>query len=155
MKLQICNVAIVYLSLSLFILFMGISRIPKNEVILEILLILFITFLLNMLCINGLNKVAWYLVIFFILIPFLLAVMSVLPLFVAMLRSTIFKSNKNIILFLLFLLGLSVFIVFNILYFSWIAEGKKHIYITLLFSSMIVLLIFIFIGSLYFVLNTK
>ena len=85
MKLKIHNAAIVYLSFALLILFMGINRIPKKEVILEILLILFITFVLNILCINGLNKVAWYLVTFFILVPFILAVMSVLPLFVTML----------------------------------------------------------------------
>ncbi len=85
MKLKIHNAAIVYLSFALLILFMGINRIPKKEVILEILLILFITFVLNVLCINGLNKVAWYLVTFFILVPFILAVMSVLPLFVTML----------------------------------------------------------------------
>ena len=85
MKLKIHNAAIVYLSFALLILFMGINRIPKKEVILEILLILFITFVLNILCINGLNKVAWYLVTCFILVPFILAVMSVLPLFVTML----------------------------------------------------------------------
>ena len=85
MKLKIHNAAIVYLSFALLILFMGINRIPKKEVILEILLILFITFVLNILCINGLNKVAWYLVTFFILVPIILAVMSVLPLFVTML----------------------------------------------------------------------
>lgn len=85
MKLKIHNAAIVYLSFALLILFIGINRIPKKEVIFEILLILFITFILNLLCINGLNKVAWYLVTFFILIPFILAVISVLPLFVTML----------------------------------------------------------------------
>lgn len=85
MKLQLCNPSIIYLSFSLLILFIGVKRIPKNEVIYEIMLILFITFILNMLCINGLNKVAWYFVIFFILIPFILAIMSVLPLFITML----------------------------------------------------------------------
>jgi hypothetical protein len=85
MKLQLCNPSIIYLSFSLLILFIGVKRIPKNEVIYEIMLILFITFILNMLCINGLNKVAWYFVIFFILIPFILAIMAVLPLFITML----------------------------------------------------------------------
>jgi len=93
MNLQICNVAIIYLSLSLFILFMGISRTPKEDVISEIFIILFITFTLNMLCINGLNNVAWYLVIFFILIPFTLAIVAVLPLLASMIskKSTIKK----------------------------------------------------------------
>jgi hypothetical protein len=85
MKLQICNPAIVYLSFSLLIFFIGVKRIPKNEIMYEIILILFITFILNMLCINGLNKVAWYFVIFFILVPFILAIMAVLPLFITML----------------------------------------------------------------------
>jgi|694.fasta_scaffold06704_13 hypothetical protein len=84
MNLQICNVAIIYLSLALLILFIGISRIPKEDVISEIFIILFITFTLNALCINGLNNVAWYLVIFFILIPFGLAIMAILPLLTSM-----------------------------------------------------------------------
>jgi hypothetical protein len=91
MKLQIHNPAIIYLSLSLFIIFLGIKQIPKQDVILEILLILFITFILNVLCINGLNKVAWYLVTFFILVPFILAIMSVLPLFIKMLSKSSVK----------------------------------------------------------------
>jgi hypothetical protein len=84
MNLKIHNVAIVYLSLSLFLLFMGIVRIPREEVMIEILYILFITFILNMLSINGLNNVAWYLVTFFLLIPFALAFASVLPLVISM-----------------------------------------------------------------------
>jgi ABC-type Na+ efflux pump permease subunit len=72
---------------------MGISRTPKEDVISEIFIILFITFILNMLCINGLNNVAWYLVIFFILIPFTLAIIAVLPLLASMIskKSTIKK----------------------------------------------------------------
>jgi hypothetical protein len=85
MELKLHNAAIVYLSFSLLILFIGIKRIPKTEVIIEILLILFITFILNILCINRLNKVAWYFVIFFILIPIFLALMSILPMVMAML----------------------------------------------------------------------
>jgi len=85
MKLQLCISSIVYLSFSLLILFIGVKRIPKNEVMYEIILILFITFILNILCINGLNKVAWYFVIFFILVPFILAVVTILPLLVSML----------------------------------------------------------------------
>jgi hypothetical protein len=85
MELKLHNAAIVYLSFSLLIIFIGIKRIPKTEVIFEILLILFITFILNVLCINGLNKVAWYFVIFFILVPIFLALMSILPLIIAML----------------------------------------------------------------------
>lgn len=92
MELKIHNAAIVYLSLSLFILFIGIKQIPKKEVMLEILLILFITFVLNVLCINGLNKVAWYLVTFFILVPLILAFMSIFPMFIAMLSK---KSVKK------------------------------------------------------------
>ena len=85
MELKLHNAAIVYLSFALLIIFIGIKRIPKTEVIFEILLILFITFILNVLCINGLNKVAWYFVIFFILVPIFLALMSILPLIIAML----------------------------------------------------------------------
>ena len=85
MELKLHNAAIVYLSFSLLILFIGIKRIPKTEVIFEILLILFITFILNILCMNRLNKVAWYFVIFFILIPIFLALMSILPMVMAML----------------------------------------------------------------------
>lgn len=84
MDLKIHNVAIIYLSISLLVLFMGIIRIPKEDVMFEILFILFITFILNALSINGLNNVAWYLVIFFLLVPFVLAVISIMPLFVAM-----------------------------------------------------------------------
>ena len=78
------NASIVYLSLSLLMLFMGIARVPKEDVMFEILLILFITFVLNVLSINGLNNVAWYLVTFFLLVPFLLALISVMPLLVSM-----------------------------------------------------------------------
>lgn len=85
MKFKLHNISIIYLSLSLFILFIGIKQIPKEDVMIEILLILFITFVLNTLCINGLNEVAWYLVIFFILVPFILAFMSILPMIIMML----------------------------------------------------------------------
>jgi hypothetical protein len=84
MKLKINTPAIVYLSISLFILFMGIIRIPKEDIMFEILFILSITFILNILSINGLNNVAWYLVIFFLLVPFALAIISILPLFISM-----------------------------------------------------------------------
>ena len=86
MKLQIHNAPIVYLSLSLLIFFMGIKVIPKENVIYEISLILIITFVLNVLCINGLNNVAWYIIIFLIIIPFILAIIAVLPLFITMLK---------------------------------------------------------------------
>jgi hypothetical protein len=79
MKLKIHNPAIIYLSISLFLLFIGIKRIPREDIIFEISIILFITFILNLLCINELNKVAWYLVIFFILVPFFLAIIAILP----------------------------------------------------------------------------
>ncbi len=85
MKFKLHNISIIYLSLSLFILFIGIKKIPKEDFMIEILLILFITFVLNTLCINGLNEVAWYLVIFFILVPFILAFMSILPMIIMML----------------------------------------------------------------------
>ena len=149
MKLQIHNAPIVYLSLSLLILFMGIKNIPREDVMFEILSILIITFILNVLCINGLNKVAWYFVIFFIIMPFFLAIISVMPLLVTML------GKRNSFLFFLFLLGLSVFIVFYIFYFSFIAEGKKSIYTFLLFSSSIFIMISIFIGSIYVASNIK
>jgi hypothetical protein len=64
---------------------MGIKNLPREDVIFEIILILIITFILNVLCINGLNKVAWYIVVFFIIIPFFLAIISIMPLFVKML----------------------------------------------------------------------
>lgn len=85
------NVAIVYLSISLLILFMGIIRIPREDVMFEILTILFITFGLNILSINGLDKVAWYLVTFLLLIPFILAFISVLPLLFAMISKKSIK----------------------------------------------------------------
>lgn len=85
MKLQIHNAPIVYLSLSLLILFIGIKQIPREDVIFEIMLILIITFILNVLCINKLDKVAWYIVLFLVIIPIMLAIISVLPLFVKML----------------------------------------------------------------------
>ena len=84
MELKLHNASIVYLSFSLLILFIGIKRIPKTKIIFEIVLILFITFILNILCINKLNKVAWYFVIFFILVPIFLACMSILPMVIAM-----------------------------------------------------------------------
>lgn len=156
MEIKIHNPAIVYLALSLFMLFIGIKQITKKEVMLEIIIILFITFVLNVLCINGLNNVAWYFVIFFILLPIFLAIISILPLFIAMLRTKIFKfkTNKQIILFLLFLLGLSIFIVFYILYFSWISQDKSRIYTFSLFLSSLLSLILIFIGAIY-IANTK
>lgn len=152
MQLKISNVAIVYLSLSLFLLFIGVKRIPKNEVIFELLLILFITFVLNTLSINGLNNVAWYLVIFFILIPFILAVMSIMPLFVTML------GKINSLLFFLFLFGLSIFIVLWVLYFTQISKEKSNnilFSIGMFVSSMILLMIGIFYCASYIVSNVK
>jgi hypothetical protein len=85
MELKLHNAVIVYLSFSLLILFMGLKKIPKDEIIYEIILILFITFILNILCMNGLNNVAWYFVIFFILVPIILAIIVILPSFLIML----------------------------------------------------------------------
>lgn len=91
MNLRIHTPAIIYLSISLLVLFMGIIRIPKEDTMFEILFILFMTFILNMLSINGLNNVAWYLVIFFLLVPFGLAIISITPLFVAMISKSKLK----------------------------------------------------------------
>ncbi len=85
MELKLYNAVLVYLSFSLLILFMGLKKIPKDEIIHEIILILFITFILNILCINGLNNVAWYFVIFFILVPIILVIIVMLPSFLTML----------------------------------------------------------------------
>ena len=85
MELKLHNAVIVYLSFSLLILFMGLKKISKNEIMYEIILILFITFILNILCMNGLNNVAWYFVIFFILVPIILAIIVILSSFLTML----------------------------------------------------------------------
>jgi hydrogenase-4 membrane subunit HyfE len=84
MNLMICTPAIVYLVLSSVILFMGIKRIPRVTVIYEILTILSITFLANVFCLNGLSNIAWYLVGFFVLLPFCMAIVAVMPLIFAM-----------------------------------------------------------------------
>jgi len=91
MELKIYNAAIVYLSLSLFLLFIGVKRMPKDDVIFETLLILFVTFVINVLCINGLNKLAWYLIIFFILIPFSFVILAMMPLIIKMISSSSLK----------------------------------------------------------------
>ena len=85
MELKLHNAVIVYLSFSLLILFMGLKKFSKNEIMYEIILILFITFILNILCMNGLNNVAWYFVIFFILVPIILVIIVMLPSFLTML----------------------------------------------------------------------
>lgn len=95
MKLQIHNAPIVYLSFSLFLLFTGINRIPRSDVIYEIFFILLITFVLNALCINGLNKVAWYFVIFFILVPIILAIMAMMPLIVSIILDKLHTFKKS------------------------------------------------------------
>jgi hypothetical protein len=69
------NAPIVYLSLSLFLLFIRIKKMDRNETMGEIIYILAVTFLLNTLCINGLNKISWYLVLFFTIIPVGLAML--------------------------------------------------------------------------------
>ena len=84
MRFIIHNPAIVYLVFSFAILFMGISRVQKNDVIYEIITILFITFVLNVLCLNGLSNIAWYLVVFFIFVPILFSFIVVSPLLFAM-----------------------------------------------------------------------
>ena len=85
MELKLHNAVILYLSFSLLILFMVLKKISKNEIMYEIILILFITFILNILCMNGLNNVAWYFVIFFILVPIILAIIVILSSFLTML----------------------------------------------------------------------
>lgn len=77
MKLHIP--AIVYLSLALFILFIGVKKLSRNETMYEIMLIVFITFGINVLCMNELNNIAWYFVIFFVLIPIIMAIIALLP----------------------------------------------------------------------------
>jgi len=68
--------AIVYLSISLFILFLNLKKINKMNAIYDIFIILLLTFFINTLCINNLNKVAWYIVAFLTIIPMGLALLS-------------------------------------------------------------------------------
>ncbi len=70
------NAPIVYLSLSLFLLLIRIKKMDRNEMMGEIIYILAVTFLLNTLCVNGLNKISWYLVSFFTVIPVGLAILT-------------------------------------------------------------------------------
>jgi len=68
--------AIVYLSIALFILFLNFKKMNKMNVIYEIFIILLLTFFINILCINNLNKIAWYIVAFLTIIPAGLALLS-------------------------------------------------------------------------------
>lgn len=68
--------AIVYLSFALLIIFLNSKKMSKINIVYEIFAVLIITFIINILCINDLNKIAWYIIVFLTIIPVGLAFLS-------------------------------------------------------------------------------
>lgn len=68
--------AIVYLSFALLIIFLNSKKMSKINIVYEIFVVLIITFIINILCINNLNKIAWYIIAFLTIIPVGLAFLS-------------------------------------------------------------------------------
>lgn len=84
------NAAIVYLSFTLAGLFAGIFSdvISKEDVMQKLFLIIFITFLINVMCINGISEIAWYVVAIFLLFPLLMSMVVLFPIVNKMISKT-------------------------------------------------------------------
>lgn len=92
--INICTPSIVYLSFGLAGMFIGINYIKRSEVMFNLFTILLATFLINMLCINGLNAIAWYTVILFIFCPLVLSAITLIPIVSQMLSKIPSKNPK-------------------------------------------------------------
>lgn len=77
--INICTPSIIYLSFGLAGLFIGIENVNRTDVIFNLFVILLATFLINMLCINGLTNIAWYAVFLFIFFPLALSAATLIP----------------------------------------------------------------------------
>lgn len=90
--INICTPSIIYLSFGLAGLFIGIENVNQSEIIQHIFIILTATFLINMLCINGLENIAWYIIILFLFFPIVISAFTLIPIVNRMLSK---KPIKN------------------------------------------------------------